>query len=176
VNQSNRASPRPGMAGPMDIMGSSRVIHRLRQKEVSVPLLAGVSALIAFVLVILLSKQVVGRSLQPSQTWYAIAMGLLGSSLFLLYNLIGVIPEHRFKAVEVGENLARLFVGPVAGWLSYFMFYRRHHPDLAPVRCRFQLGSDGRNHHTRRACDQVYAGTGQDGAQVSGNSHRHERT
>lgn len=72
--------------------------------------------------VILRSGPLIGISLQPAQTAYAIAMGLLGSSLFLLYNLIGAIPEHRFKAADVGRNLARLFVGPVAGWLSYFMY------------------------------------------------------
>lgn len=98
------------------------LVDELRTTNAFVPLLAACSSLIAFALVISLSMRVVGRSLQTVETAYAISMGLLGSSLFLLYNLIGVMPEQRFRSDEVAKNLARLFVGPVAGWLSYFMY------------------------------------------------------
>jgi hypothetical protein len=54
------------------------------------------------------SKKVLGVSLTASQTIYAIAMGLLGSSLFLLYNVIGAIREQNYRTEDVPKNLAGL--------------------------------------------------------------------
>ena len=82
-----------------------------------VPIIAGILALIAFICVLIFTNEI-----NTYQTIYAISMGLLGSSLFLLYNLIGVIKEHRFSGKDVLKNIARLFLGPVAGWLALFMW------------------------------------------------------
>jgi hypothetical protein len=75
------------------------------------------SAIGSFVSVVFLSKD----KLDLPQTFYAISMGLLGSSLYLIYNLIGVMREQRFDPEEIEKNISRLLVGPVAGWLVYFM-------------------------------------------------------
>ena len=71
--------------------------------------------------VVYISIEVYKEQLGLYGTFYAIAMGLLGSSLYLLYNLIGVIREHSFYDDDWRKNISRLLVGPVAGWLVYFM-------------------------------------------------------
>lgn len=85
------------------------------------PVVTGITALIAFIFVVYLSEGVLQVNLNLNETLYAIAMGLLGSSLYLLYNLIGVVAEQRFRTDELEKNFSRLLVGPVAGWLVYFM-------------------------------------------------------
>ena len=113
---------------PSDASAGSGAITEWWQRLVGIPQLAGVLAAIAFMLVVSLSKEAVGQSLSKWQTWYAIAMGLLGSSLFLLYKLAGALRDP-YEEKKVGKNLAGLFVGPIAGWLSYFMYVTARSPE-----------------------------------------------
>ena len=79
-------------------------------------------AAVAFGFVVGFSQTVLGVSLTASQTIYAMAMGLLGSSLYLLYAVIGAIPSRTLSRKDAPKNWAGLLVGPIAGWLSYFMY------------------------------------------------------
>lgn len=98
----------------------------------NVPLISGIFAFVAFATVVAISDSVLGVSLSCSQTVYALAMGVLGSSLYLLYNLIGVLDDHKFSELDVPRNIARLFLGPVAGWLAYFMWVSADPSSNAP--------------------------------------------
>jgi hypothetical protein len=111
---------------------AKRNFSRFSEPNVYLPVLASLFAVLAFVVVILISEKTLGLQITVLETVYAISMGLLGSSLFLLYNLIGAIKEQRFRSEEVGKSLARLLIGPVAGWLSYFMYVTARSEQLSP--------------------------------------------
>lgn len=104
----------------------------MSKRVVSPDMWRGFVAFVAFILVIWLFPQQGGSqpsqqsSSQPSQplpfftrdTWFPIAMGLLGSSVFLLYSQIRPKPE---DDAARSHPLITLFLGPVAGWLAQNM-------------------------------------------------------
>jgi hypothetical protein len=100
----------------------SRRFRRIRSQArvllnpVSVSLAA---ALIAFAFIIYFSRQgVFGKELPLRDTLFLMTMGLLGSSIFLLYNFIAPVKAR----LEIRHNFVRLLLGPIAGWISYSLF------------------------------------------------------
>jgi hypothetical protein len=66
-------------------------------------------------------------SLDPKNTdagfWescLALSLGLMGSSTYIIFNVIGILSEKAFDSEETYSNYVRLILGPVVGWLFYF--------------------------------------------------------
>jgi len=86
----------------------SRIVDRLLSPEMGV----GAIALITFILVLWVYPQPIG----VARTWFPILMGLLGSSVFILYDIV------KTKRAELASlTVVRLLLGPIAGWLAYAM-------------------------------------------------------
>ena len=72
----------------------------------------GAIALVSFIIVLAFYPQPIG----VASTWFPIVMGLLGASVFVLYDIV--------KSKSDGQGrltVLRLLLGPIAGWLAYAM-------------------------------------------------------
>jgi hypothetical protein len=67
------------------------------------------AALITFAIVLYYSPQVFGKDLSVRDTLFPIVMGLLGSSIFLLYNFIEPLKRRH----QIRHNFVRLLLGPI---------------------------------------------------------------
>jgi hypothetical protein len=57
-----------------------------------------------------------------SRSILAAALGLLGSLVYQLFNLTGIMAEKAFKVEDIYTNIIRLVLGPVVGWIFYYAF------------------------------------------------------
>jgi hypothetical protein len=52
-------------------------------------------------------------------TTLALSLGLLGSAVFQVFNVIGIIKEKAFTIDDVYPNSLRILLGPAVGWVFY---------------------------------------------------------
>jgi hypothetical protein len=52
----------------------------------------------------------------------ALSLGLLGSLVYILFNMIGILSEKAFEVEDTFSNYARLILGPIIGWVFYITF------------------------------------------------------
>ena len=52
----------------------------------------------------------------------AVSLGLLGAVVYVFFNLLGVMRERAFKPQAQFENLVRVALGGILGWLFWFAF------------------------------------------------------
>jgi hypothetical protein len=54
----------------------------------------------------------------------AASLGLLGSLVYQMFNVIGVIKEKAFTVDDIYNNMLRMILGPIMGWVFFFTFSR----------------------------------------------------
>ncbi|HJR07868.1 MAG TPA: hypothetical protein VJ842_11445 [Pyrinomonadaceae bacterium] len=98
-----------------------RVISDRINSSSGLIILSVVLAFLAFFAVVYYSPVALKREITIQNTLFPIAMGLLGSSVFILYNLIEPLAKRYSLQRNRPKSYVRLFLGPIAGWLSYSM-------------------------------------------------------
>lgn len=89
----------------------------------SVLVFIGISALLLAVWSALVSIGAFhGMSLVLGNSVLAIALGLLGACVYMLFAVIGEVPARTFKATDEFANYGRMILGALLGWLFYFAF------------------------------------------------------
>jgi hypothetical protein len=66
-------------------------------------------------------------SSQPTKVGLSILaamLGLLGSVVYQMFNVIGVIREKAFTVDDIYTNILRMILGPIMGWVFFFTFSR----------------------------------------------------
>lgn len=62
----------------------------------------------------------------------AISLGLLGSVVYQIFNVLGVMQEKAFTLDDVYANWLRISLGPAIGWVFYFSFCRAAFANMLP--------------------------------------------
>jgi len=102
-----------------------RLNHKLFPRSASFWICA--LALASMALVVVFHSLVTNQAISVRDTWLPILMGLLGSSMYVMYNLYGPGSgllrsegiRNPIKKRNAPRIFVRLFLGPLAGWLSY---------------------------------------------------------
>jgi hypothetical protein len=106
----------PTTVETVQVTDSSSEASRL-SKEVK--LFAG---LLAAILIVSLIVAIVLSSTDSVRWASALAaiLGLMGATVYIIFNLIGIISEKAFNSRDTYTNCLRIVLGPVLGWVLFF--------------------------------------------------------